>query len=75
MQGTDLLHFSADPDPAYHFNRDTDPIILLIKVMRICDLWNILIVYRYISSVGSKYLFCLADRTIAVSYSDLDYSK
>jgi hypothetical protein len=70
MQGTDLLHLSADPDPAYHFNRDTDPIILLIKVMRICDLWNNLIVYQYISSVGTvvgRYLFRLVDRNIAVS--------
>ncbi len=44
----DPHHENADPDPSYHFHADPDPtfkfdaspkILLLIKVMGICDRW------------------------------------
>jgi hypothetical protein len=39
-RGPDPHHLIVGSDPTYHFKADRVRILLLIKVMRICDHWS-----------------------------------
>jgi hypothetical protein len=39
-ESADPHHFDGDPDPTLHLMRIRSRILLLIKVMRICDHWS-----------------------------------